>query len=363
MVNKERKKLYEKARREALIEIGKSKISDLTEVEREEFNDKINRKFNSYNFPNTAAKNTEEITAAIAKSENEEEIMAPATAAAVKEAEKTFKNESVDIRNKILVVDNFPSISKSKILTDSGREPLIDKLNFIDLFYFTVYKGYAGVGKTSSIESYGFGNDYDIYEFVCSEDMNTFDLVGSFIIQGGNVVFNESAITSAVKNSISHKTLLILDEINLLRPATLKSLNDLFDYRKSVDTVIGRFNGNNLKIVGLMNLETESIGNDLDVSVQSRAFVHNVDETYVIKKLIKNGMPQQIGELMKSTNFAFGLREWEQLQILITNNISGSVDLLLQKYGDELKQDQIRQAFIVIFGSEYNDEVNKLMVA
>ncbi len=342
------KTLYEAARKQVLAELGISKVSEMTEEQKLRYKQLMGERLKPGAAPETnQATEAPAVPPPIAQPEPEKEITEKEATAAVEA---------------YIEGSNIPVILQSKIRDDalSADEPLIDKLELINLFDFTIYKGYAGIGKTSSVESWAKREGYDVFEIVCSQDMNTFDLVGSYIIRGNDMVFAATQITSAVVNSQTRKTLLIIDEINLLQPEVLKSLNNLTDFRKSVDTVVGRFTGKNLKIVGLMNVEAASAGNELDITAASRAVVHTADVAAITAKLIKAGViTKQLGEVFKSTSFAFGLREAKQLKVLVSSGMPNAVSLLLDKYNDDELREQIKQAFVIVYGEGFEAAVVK----
>lgn len=356
MVSKIQKHRYERARRTALREVG---VRTIDEALDKGVYDKYIDVFN-------AALRSEEEPEATKAAEVSESIAPPSDVrvdAAVEIVEERAPAAEVeDDKSKPPLVitikgSGIKTILQPPIERFSTYPALIDGLDFISLFDFTVFRGYAGIGKTSSVERWAHDNGYDVYEFVASEEMNTFDLVGSYIIQGGDVVFNATPITSALANSERHKTLLIIDEINLLRSAVLKSLNDLTDFRKSVDTVVGRFVGKDIHIVGLMNAESTSAGNPLDLSVVSRAFVHEVSVPFVVSTLLKSRLiSKALGDVMTKTTFVFGLREVAQLKLLVKHKIDRPIDMLLQKYDTDVVRAQVLEAFKLIYGSEYNSK-------
>ena len=351
------KKMYEHARAEVLAEMGKKNVGSMTDSEVSEYKIRIKAKIREME-----STGPDLSSAMTGRKFEEESVVYTDTDTVIKTAPAPTIESSAAFGERMKEMERIeaevPIVPKAPLIPMGLKPPIIDSLELIELFQFVVYKGYAGVGKTASVISYAINNGYDVFSFVCSEDMGLPDLVGSYIIRGGDVVYNQSQILAAVRNSNRKKTLLILDEINLLRPAVLKSLNDLLDFRKELSTDIGKFYGKDLKIVGLMNLEAESMGNDLDVSVQSRAFVHEVDIKFVTTMLLKGGVVNdKMVEVMQKTRFAFGLREAEQLNILKNSGVKNPVDMLLQKYADESQRQQIAEAFKAVYGSLYNEHI------
>ena len=344
----DKKLQYERARRAILSEMGVDHSSDLTPEQFAEYKKRLDDALRSPAPPSEAP-----VEVAVESSSGETVVVAEAPPAPPEAAEEIAEPPMVSNETAI------PRIFQPPINARGDKEPLIDMLDLIEVFPFVIFKGYAGIGKTSSVSSWAHKKGYDVFEFVGSADMNTFDLVGSYIIEGNDVKFSASTITSAVENSRTRPTVLVIDELNLLRPAVVKSLNSLFDMRKSVDTLVGRFYGSDkLRVVGLMNVEEQSEGFDLDLSIVSRALIHEVNANAVRSKLVAAGVvTKQLGEVMANTNYVFGLREVEQLKALKAAKVPEPVNILLEKYADKSKRDQIRQAFIAVYGSDYNKAV------
>lgn len=221
--------------------------------------------------------------------------------------------------------------------------PELEKL--INAWDFIILRGYAGIGKTYNSIVYGAKNNYDIYIFECSSDMSYYDVLGGFVLKNNETVYNASSILSAVYNSQKKKTLLIIDEINLLSPAVLKALNSLFDFRKSIDSPIGRIMAGELKIIATMNKEMESAGYPLDIAVQSRAVIYEIDiEKYVNILKTKNIIDDKSAEILKLSKFMVSIRELQQVKALITAGFTNieALNILLMKYDIE-KRKQIKE--------------------
>jgi MoxR-like ATPase len=235
-----------------------------------------------------------------------------------------------------------------------GTNVLEEELKSLQAVDFVILRGPAGIGKTFSSILWGKENNYDVFVFEASGDMSFFDAVGFYVIKNGEMIFLASDITSAVKNAEKNKTLLIFDEINLLPPSVLKSLGGLFDFRKSINTPVGRLVApdGQLKIIGTMNSETESAGYSLDPALQSRAVVINIGKV-VVERMVRFGVIDELtAKIMTETGFRFSLREAEQvLKLSSVYGVERAFSMVLGKYDEEIRK-QIREAINVIIGRD-----------
>jgi MoxR-like ATPase len=235
-----------------------------------------------------------------------------------------------------------------------GVNVLGEELKALEVIDFIILSGPAGVGKTFSSLLWAKQNGYDAFVYECSSDASFFDVVGYYIVKDGEMIFLASDITSAVKNAERNRTLLIFDEINLLPPSVLKSLGGLFDFRKSINTPVGRFVApdGQLKIIGTMNSETESAGYSLDPALQSRAVVINIGKV-VVERMVKFGIIDELtAKIMTETGFRFSLREAEQvLKLSSVYGVERAFSIVLGKYDEEVRK-QIKEAINVIIGRD-----------
>lgn len=208
--------------------------------------------------------------------------------------------------------------------------------------YPVIYRGPAGVGKTSSLIFWGLANGYDCYVQECASDMMASDLTGKWSIINGETVFLVGEIGSALHNSMKKKTLLILDEVNLLSPAVLKGIGSVLDFRLALNTDVGRIEGNdaNICIAGTMNAEPDSAGFDLDPALRSRCIVTDVDYGAIFKNLAKkHPIDTKWVQIMTATQAKFSLRELHQLQVLTDIGFTAdeAYKYVLTKYSAEDK--------------------------
>jgi MoxR-like ATPase len=220
-----------------------------------------------------------------------------------------------------------------------------------------IVRGPAGIGKTYSALEWAKQNGWEAFVQECSGDMGYFDLVGSFSLDGsGGMVYYAGVVASAMHNAQEgKKTLLVMDEINLLPQAVLKAIGSVFDFRKAVETPVGRLYGNgNFRVVATMNSEAESAGFDLDDALQSRFLVITLDAGEMSKRFLKAGMVDELtSKLIKETEGAFSLREAQQ--VIALSPIYGpqqAMKMVVNKYTNEDKRKLVTNAVLLVLGEE-----------
>jgi hypothetical protein len=250
-------------------------------------------------------------------------------------------------------------IWKQPVELNEIKEPLLDSVRFLNPQYITILRGVSGSSKTLSLIYHGLGGKmitfdengikkdksgnpitakYEVYIHECAIDQLPQDLIGSYILRGGDTDFVASSILSAFKSASEGKNvLLIFDEINLLRQEVLKSINSVMDDRKSIDSPIGRFSaGDNLILAGTMNSEIDSAGYDLDPQLRSRAII----PPFSIKEFVKKNKNifKSFGTVVEKTEGLFSLRELEKLWLLtkvFDFNQQEAIDILLNGYEEQ----------------------------
>jgi MoxR-like ATPase len=246
---------------------------------------------------------------------------------------------------------------------DTEVNVLKEELKALAGWPMLVLRSKAGVGKTYSpmVDAKLTGRDVFIQE--CSGDMGRYDMVGSNIIgNGGGFVFQAGVVTSAIRwASLGHKTRLIMDEVNLLSPATVKGIGSAFDFRHAIDTPVGRFEADNgmLDIVCTCNSEKESAGFDLDDSFQSRALVITLSAGEIAERFGKIGkLDKETVAMIKGTDGAFSLREAQQVQALIpVYGEAKAMQMVVRKYVNEEKQKLVRNQVLAVWGPEVGGQL------
>lgn len=90
--------------------------------------------------------------------------------------------------------------------------------------------GPTGCGKTRLVEHMGVVLDRPVVTISCHDDLGSSDLVGRFLVAGGDVVWNDGPLTRAVKEG----AICYLDEVVEARHDSLAILHSLTDHRRTL---------------------------------------------------------------------------------------------------------------------------------
>ena len=90
--------------------------------------------------------------------------------------------------------------------------------------------GPTGCGKTRFVEHMGRLLDRPVVTISCHDDLTSSDLVGRFIVSGGDVSWNDGPLTRAVKDG----AVCYLDEVVEARHDSLAILHSLTDHRRAL---------------------------------------------------------------------------------------------------------------------------------
>src|SRR6478735_1749743 len=90
--------------------------------------------------------------------------------------------------------------------------------------------GPTGCGKTRFVEHMGHQLQRPVVTISCHDDLTSSDLVGRFLVSGGDVVWNDGPLTRAVKNG----AICYLDEVVEARHDSLAVLHSLTDHRRAL---------------------------------------------------------------------------------------------------------------------------------
>ncbi|XVQ15519.1 CbbQ/NirQ/NorQ/GpvN family protein [Spirillospora sp. CA-255316] len=90
--------------------------------------------------------------------------------------------------------------------------------------------GPTGCGKTRLVEHLGERLGRPVVTISCHDDLTSGDLVGRFIVAGGDVIWNDGPLTRAVKDG----ALCYLDEVVEARHDSLAVLHSLTDHRRTL---------------------------------------------------------------------------------------------------------------------------------
>ncbi len=90
--------------------------------------------------------------------------------------------------------------------------------------------GPTGCGKTRLVEHMGELLRRPVATISCHDDLTSADLVGRFMVSGGNVVWNDGPLTRALKEG----AICYLDEVVEARHDSLAVLHSLTDHRRTL---------------------------------------------------------------------------------------------------------------------------------
>lgn len=91
-------------------------------------------------------------------------------------------------------------------------------------------KGPTGCGKTRLVEAMAYDLGRPLITVACHDDLTTADLVGRFLIQGGDTIWTDGPLTRAVRDG----AICYLDEIVEARQDTTVVLHPLADHRRQL---------------------------------------------------------------------------------------------------------------------------------
>jgi len=90
--------------------------------------------------------------------------------------------------------------------------------------------GPTGCGKTRLVEHMGLLLERPVVTISCHDDLTSSDLVGRFMVAGGDVVWTDGPLTKAVKSG----AICYLDEVVEARHDSLAVLHSLTDHRRTL---------------------------------------------------------------------------------------------------------------------------------
>ena len=91
-------------------------------------------------------------------------------------------------------------------------------------------KGPTGCGKTRFVEAMAAELGRPLITVSCHDDLTTADLVGRFLLKGGETVWEDGPLTRAVREG----AICYLDEVVEARKDTTVVLHPLSDYRREL---------------------------------------------------------------------------------------------------------------------------------
>lgn len=89
-------------------------------------------------------------------------------------------------------------------------------------------KGPTGCGKSRFVEAMAYSYGRPLISVACNEDTSAVDLLGRYIVQGGDTVWQDGPVTRALREG----AILYLDEISEAREDVIVVLHPLTDHRR-----------------------------------------------------------------------------------------------------------------------------------
>lgn len=116
---------------------------------------------------------------------------------------------------------------------DTGLLGLVEELAWGEAL---ILKGPKGAGKTLAIEQWCAAAEIPMVRENCNSGTDETQLLGSFGMEGNDVHFTLGALPLAIETANSEGgCVLVLEEINTLRPQVQSMVFSVADYRKSVE--------------------------------------------------------------------------------------------------------------------------------
>jgi len=180
-------------------------------------------------------------------------------------------------------------------------------------------KGPTGCGKSRFVEKMSEILQLPLIQIACNEETSSVDLLGRYLIQSGNTIWQDGPATHAVKNGY----ILYLDEISEAREDVIVVIHPLTDYRREIylDKKNETFKANtNFMLVASYNPGYQSKMKDLKISTKQRFLTLNFDypnlETEIEILIFETNINFNIAKNL--VLYAKKLRNLKDLQLLET---------------------------------------------
>ena len=137
-------------------------------------------------------------------------------------------------------------------------------------------KGPTGVGKTRLVQAMAHDLNRPLITIACHEDLTASDLVGRYLLKGGETVWEDGPLTRAVREG----AICYLDEIVEARADTVVVLHPLLDHRREL--IVDRLGatlraGPDFMLVVSYNPGYQSVLKDLKASTRQRMVAIELD--------------------------------------------------------------------------------------
>ncbi len=195
---------------------------------------------------------------------------------------------------------NLPSIDSRTVITSTIQDSLSERWDILgqQLQYkqgIMIVESEAGTGKNFKCDILGHLTNRELFDVSCNEYMEKEDLLFSPEIDNDGTHRKPSQLVQGLRTPWA---IIVLDEINTLKPWVSKLLNPLLDGRRYInDPQMGRVHAHpSVIIVGLMNPTYYRGTKELPQEFKSRAMMTNdkypepQEEAYMISRFLDGGL-------------------------------------------------------------------------
>lgn len=119
--------------------------------------------------------------------------------------------------------------SSSPMYLESGNECEVFEKCFREQIPVLI-KGPTGCGKSQFVDFMAHKLDRPVVKVACNEDTSSADLLGRFLLKGGDTIWQDGPVVRAIKT----ESILYLDEIAEAREDVIVALHPLTDHRREI---------------------------------------------------------------------------------------------------------------------------------
>ncbi|MCB0389672.1 MAG: CbbQ/NirQ/NorQ/GpvN family protein [Bdellovibrionales bacterium] len=180
-------------------------------------------------------------------------------------------------------------------------------------------KGPTGCGKSQFVEFMSYKLGKPLVKIACNEDTNATDLLGRFIIKGGDTIWQDGPVIRAIRSD----AILYFDEIAEAREDVIVAIHPLTDHRREI--YLDKINevvkaSNNFMVVASFNPGYQSGLKEMKPSTRQRFVTLSMD--YIDEKreaeLIQNISGVEFSKAQALSRLANRIRRSENFDLKAT---------------------------------------------